>query len=188
MSLKRDTPAPAVDVPGEGQLMVTIHTNHGDISAKLFDDKAPRTVANFWALATGAVEWTDPAGNKTSEPLLPGCVFHRVIPEFMIQTGCPLGNGRGGPGYRFDDEIHPELRHDRAGVFSMANSGPGTNGSQFFISEVPCRWLDGKHAVFGHVTKGLQVIREIARSHRDHNDKPFDDVLIESIEFWREEA
>ncbi|MCP4809288.1 MAG: peptidylprolyl isomerase [Proteobacteria bacterium] len=186
MALIPDTPAPPVDVPGEGDLHVTIKTTLGDITARLHEKRAPRTVANFWALATGNVEWKTPNGGPSTESLYIGGIMHRVIPEFMVQLGCPNGNGRGGPGYRFGDEIHPDLRHDKGGVMSMANSGPGTNGSQFFITEVPCRWLDGKHAVFGQVTDGLSVIKEAARVHRDHNDKPFDDIKIEDVTFFRQ--
>ena len=159
-----DTPAPAVDVPGDGQLKARFVTSAGDIEADLFENKVPRTVANFVALATGAVEWRTPQGAKSNEPLYKNLVFHRVIPDFMIQCGCPEGTGRGGPGYRFGDEIDRSLKHDVPGVLSMANAGPNTNGSQFFITEVPTPWLDGKHAVFGKVTKGIELVPKIARA------------------------
>jgi len=158
-----DTPAPAVDIAGSGQLMARFVTSEGDMEAELYEDRVPRTVANFVALSTGAVEWTRPNGQKTSEPLYSGIKFHRVIPDFMVQCGCPEGTGRGGPGWRFFDEIDPQLRHDVPGVLSMANAGPNTNGSQFFITEVPTPWLDGKHAVFGKVTVGVGLIARIAR-------------------------
>ena len=186
MALNPDTPAPPVNVPGDGDLFVKIETSMGDLIVKLHEAEAPRTVANFWALATGNVEWTNPTGQKTSDSLYQGGIFHRVIPEFMIQAGCPQGTGRGGPGYRFDDEIHPSLRHDKGGVVSMANAGPKTNGSQIFFTEVATRWLDGKHTVFGQVVKGIEVIKQIARVHRDHNDKPFDPITMNKLTFYRE--
>ncbi len=158
-----DTPAPPVNIPGDGQLMARFVTSAGDIEAVLYEKQVPRTVANFVALATGGVQWTRPSGDSTTEPLYKDLVFHRVIPDFMIQGGCPDGTGRGGPGYRFRDEIAPDLRHDVPGVLSMANAGPNTNGSQFFITEVPTPWLDGKHAVFGKVTKGVELVGKIAR-------------------------
>lgn len=158
-----DTPAPPVNIPGDGQLMCRFKTSAGDIEAVLYEKQVPRTVANFVALATGTVEWEKPDGKKTREPLYTNTVFHRVIPDFMIQGGCPRGDGRGGPGYRFKDEIDRTLRHDGPGVLSMANAGPNTNGSQFFICEVATPWLDGKHAVFGKVTKGVELVPKITR-------------------------
>ena len=161
MSLNPDTPAPPVDVPGDGELRATIKTSMGDMTVRLFEKQVPRTVANFVALAKGDVEWTKPNGDKTSEPLYSGTVLHRVIPEFMIQAGCPQGTGRGGPGWRFGDEIDRSLRHDKPGVLSMANAGPNTNGSQFFIIFTPTPHLDGKHSVFGAVTEGIEVVDAI---------------------------
>ena len=161
--MSMDTPAPPVDIPGDGTLMARFKTSVGDIECELYEAQVPRTVANFVALATGTVEWQTPRGKTSTEPLYSGTVFHRVIPEFMIQGGCPEGSGRGGPGYRFRDEIHPELRHDTPGILSMANAGPNTNGSQFFITEIPTPWLDGKHAVFGKVTAGGELVPKIAR-------------------------
>lgn len=184
MAVTPDTPAPAVNVPGEGKLRATIVTTMGDIDVELFENEAPRTVANFVALATGAVEWTK-GGQKTKEPLYKDLTIHRVIPEFMIQLGCPLGTGTGGPGYRFGDEIHPKLKHDKPGMLSMANAGPGTNGSQFFVTEVPTPWLDGRHAVFGQVTKGLDVAKAIARVPRDGRDKPNKPVILQEIKVYR---
>jgi len=160
----RDTPAPPVDVPGAGKLHARFVTTAGDIEAVLHEKETPKTVANFVALATGKVEWTRPNGAKSKEPLYSGTVFHRVIPQFMIQGGCPEGTGTGGPGWRFGDECKKDLRHDGPGVLSMANAGPGTNGSQFFITEVATPHLDGKHTVFGKVTKGADLIPKIARA------------------------
>ena len=161
--MRPDTPAPPVNIPGDGQLMARFVTSAGNLEAELYEDLTPRTVANFVALATGAVEWTKPNGQKTTEPLYANMPFHRVIPQFMIQCGCPRGNGTGGPGWRFFDEIVPKLRHTGPGILSMANAGPNTNGSQFFITEVPTPWLDGKHAVFGKVTSGVELVKAIAQ-------------------------
>jgi peptidyl-prolyl cis-trans isomerase A (cyclophilin A) len=158
-----DTPAPPVDIPGTGQLMARLVTSAGNIEAVLYEKDVPRTVANFVALATGKVQWRRPDGKTSNEPLYTNTVFHRVIPDFMIQAGCPEGTGRGGPGYRFQDEIVSKYKHDVPGILSMANAGPNTNGSQFFVTEVPTPWLDGKHAVFGKVTKGLELVAKIAR-------------------------
>ena len=154
-----------IDVAGEGDLRVHFHTSMGVISAKLHEKEAPRTVANFVGLAMGTAAWQDPKTRaEVTKPFYDGLVFHRVIPEFMIQFGCPLGTGTGGPGYRFRDEFAPGLRHDRPGLLSMANAGPHTNGSQFFITEVATPWLDGKHAIFGEVYEGLDLITQIARA------------------------
>jgi peptidyl-prolyl cis-trans isomerase A (cyclophilin A) len=176
--MKRDTPAPPVAVPGTGQLMARFVTSAGNIEVRLHEKETPRTVANFVALARGDIEWTKPDGKKTKEPLYTKSVFHRVIPDFMIQGGCPQGDGRGSPGWRFDDEIVPTLRHDSPGVLSMANAGPGTNGSQFFITEVPTPHLDGKHTVFGKVTSGVELVGRIARMG---NGK----VKLERVEIYR---
>jgi len=129
-----------------------IDTDKGVIRIELHDDKAPKTVANFEKLI--------------AEGFYDGLLFHRVIPDFMVQTGCPEGTGRGGPGYNFEDEFHPDLKHDAPGVLSMANSGPNTNGSQFFITHVACPWLDNKHSVFGHVVEGQDVVNAIAQGDK----------------------
>ena len=160
----KDTPAPPVSIPGTGKLHARFVTSAGDIECLLHEKETPRTVANFVALATGTVEWTQFNGKTSKDPLYTNTLFHRVIPEFMIQGGCPQATGTGGPGWRFADEIVPSLRHDTPGILSMANSGPGTNGSQFFITEVPTGWLDGKHTVFGKVTKGVELIAKIGRA------------------------
>jgi peptidyl-prolyl cis-trans isomerase A (cyclophilin A) len=166
----------------KGPVFATLKTSQGDIVVQLFEDKAPKTVANFVALATGAKEWTDPkTREKVKRPLYNGTVFHRVIPGFMIQGGDPLGNGTGGPGYRFEDEFHPELKHSKPGILSMANAGPNSNGSQFFITNKATPWLDGKHSVFGEVVKGQNIVDDIATVSRDPRDRPIKDVIIQEV-------
>ncbi len=140
----------------------TFTTTEGTFTIRLFDAEAPKTVANFVGLAEGTKEWVDPrTGQKVKRPFYDGLVFHRVIAGFMIQGGDPLGDGTGGPGYTFDDEFSPKLKHDRPGLLSMANRGANTNGSQFFITHVATPWLDGKHSVFGKVTKGMDIVNSI---------------------------
>jgi peptidyl-prolyl cis-trans isomerase A (cyclophilin A) len=164
-------------------LTATLRTNHGDVVVRLFPDHAPKTVRNFVELAEGTREWTNPRTRQASkEPLYNGTIFHRVIPDFMIQGGDPLGTGTGGPGYKFADEFHPDLRFDRPYLLAMANSGPGTNGSQFFITTAPTTWLTNKHTIFGEVISGAEVIDEISRVQRGRNDKPEADVVLESVE------
>jgi cyclophilin family peptidyl-prolyl cis-trans isomerase len=164
-------------------LTATLHTSEGNIEIRLFDERAPRTVENFVGLATGEREWEDPETGETREdPLYDDIEFHRVIPDFMIQTGDPTGTGRGGPGYTFDDEFHPELRHDSAGTVSMANRGPDTNGSQFFITLDAQSHLDDKHAVFGEVTGGMEVVEAIGTVETDPSDRPIETVLLGSVE------
>lgn len=166
----------------KGPVYATLKTSMGDIVIQLFEDKAPKTVANFVDLATGAKEWTDPkTKEKVKRPLYNGTIFHRVIPGFMIQGGDPLGNGTGGPGYRFEDEFNPDLKHSKPGVLSMANAGPNTNGSQFFIIHKATPWLDGKHSVFGEVVKGQAVVDAIANVPRDFRDRPLKDVVIKEV-------
>ena len=141
----------------------TFKTSMGDIVVKLFPDKAPKTVENFVGLAEGTKEWKDPrSGQTVKKPLFDGTIFHRVIPQFMIQGGDPLGNGTGGPGYKFGDETSPTDQFNKPGILAMANSGPNTNGSQFFITEVPTPWLNGKHTIFGEVVKGFDLVPKIA--------------------------
>ena len=162
----------------------TLHTNHGDIRIQLFPDHAPKTVRNFVGLADGSQEWTDPrTGEKKSTPLYDGVVFHRVISNFMIQGGDPLGTGTGGPGYRFGDEFHPELAFDRPYLLAMANAGPGTNGSQFFVTVAATPWLNFKHTIFGEVADqaGRDVVDAIAAVPVGRNDRPLQDVVITSI-------
>jgi peptidyl-prolyl cis-trans isomerase A (cyclophilin A) len=166
-----------------GNVTATLHTNKGDIEVELYDERAPRTVDNFVGLATGGQEWTDPESGEEveGEPLYDDVIFHRIIEDFMIQGGDPTGTGRGGPGYQFDDEFHDDLRHDDAGILSMANSGPNTNGSQFFITLAPQPHLDDRHAVFGKVTDGMDVVEEIGNVETDANDRPREDVVLESV-------
>jgi peptidyl-prolyl cis-trans isomerase A (cyclophilin A) len=173
----------AADAPEKkGPLYATLKTSMGDIVVQLFEDKAPKTVANFVGLASGTKEWTDPkTGEKVKKPLYNGTIFHRVIPGFMIQGGDPLGSGMGGPGYRFEDEFHPDLRHTKGGILSMANAGPNTNGSQFFITLAPTLHLDGKHSVFGEVVKGQDVLLAIGNSPRDARDRPIKDVVLKEV-------
>jgi peptidyl-prolyl cis-trans isomerase A (cyclophilin A) len=171
------------------ELYATLRTTQGDVEIRLFANHAPKTVANFVDLATGAKEWTDPrTGAKTSSPLYDGTVFHRVIPGFMIQGGDPLGSGRGGPGYRFADEFHPELSFRKPYLLAMANSGPGTNGSQFFITVAPTNWLDRKHTIFGEVTRGEDVVDAISKTPTAAQDRPKEDVVIEQVVVERRPA
>jgi peptidyl-prolyl cis-trans isomerase A (cyclophilin A)/peptidyl-prolyl cis-trans isomerase B (cyclophilin B) len=172
---------------------VVFHTNRGDIEIELFADRAPRTVENFLGLARHdpaadaepspeTNTWEDPeSGEIRGDSLYEGTEFHRVIEDFMIQGGDPTGTGRGGPGYQFDDEFHDDLTHDGPGVLSMANSGPDTNGSQFFITLDAQPHLDGRHAVFGEVVDGMDVVREIGDAETDANDQPREEVVVESV-------
>jgi peptidyl-prolyl cis-trans isomerase A (cyclophilin A) len=164
-------------------LTATLRTNQGTIVVRLFPDQAPKTVRNFVELAEGKKEWTDPTSRKkTSARLYDGTVFHRVIPNFMIQGGDPLGNGRGGPGYQFADEFHPDLAFDRPYLLAMANAGPGTNGSQFFITTAPTHHLNRKHTIFGEVISGAEVVDAISNTQTDRSDRPLNEVIIESVE------
>jgi len=160
----------------------TFTTSAGTFKVRLFDEQAPKTVANFVGLATGSKEWKDPkTGAMVSRPFYDGLIFHRVIDGFMIQGGCPEGSGRGGPGYRFNDEFGPGLRHDRPGLLSMANAGPNTNGSQFFITLAPTEWLDNRHAIFGEVVEGMDVISAIGKTPTRPGDRPVTDIVIEHV-------
>jgi peptidyl-prolyl cis-trans isomerase A (cyclophilin A) len=162
-------------------------TNQGAFKIRLFDAEAPNTVANFVGLAEGTKEFTDPkSGQKASRPFYNGLIFHRVIDNFMIQGGDPLGSGTGGPGFRFGDEFHPSRRHDKPGILSMANSGPNTNGSQFFITLVPTPWLDNRHSVFGEVVEGMDVVQKIGSTPTSKpHDRPITPVVIESVTIER---
>ena len=169
-------------------LVATLRTSRGDIAVELFGNHAPRTVANFVELAQGSKQWRDPATRQpVSRPFYDGLSFHRVIPNFMIQGGCPLGTGTGGPGYSFADEFHPELVFDRPYLLAMANAGPNTNGSQFFITVAPTPWLNRKHTIFGEVTDaaGRAVVDDIALVPTDGSDRPLEPVLIESVAIER---
>jgi peptidyl-prolyl cis-trans isomerase A (cyclophilin A) len=157
-------------------------TTHGTFTIRLFDEQAPNTVANFVGLADGSKEFTDPRdGKKKTAPFYDGIIFHRVIDGFMIQGGDPLGQGIGGPGYKFADEFHPSLRHDREGVLSMANAGPNSNGSQFFITLGPTPHLDNRHSVFGVVEEGMEVVRKIGKVRTGPRDRPVEDVVIQKL-------
>ena len=172
-------------VAGDGALHANLVTNHGTMVVALAEELAPQTVANFVGLALGAKVYDDPRGHEPGTPYYDGTVFHRVIRGFMLQGGDPTGTGRGGPGFTFEDEFHSDLRHDGPGVLSMANRGPNTNGSQFFVCQVPCPHLDGRHAVFGRVVEGLEVIDTIAAQPTGMMDRPVDPVLLERVEVYR---
>jgi peptidyl-prolyl cis-trans isomerase A (cyclophilin A) len=158
------------------ETLALFDTTEGKFKIKLFADKAPKTVENFVSLTEGA---------KTGKRFYDGLIFHRVIPNFMIQGGCPEGTGRGGPGYKFADEFHPSLRHSKKGILSMANSGPNTNGSQFFITVAETSWLDNKHTVFGEVVEGYDVVEKISKVPKNSGDRPSKDVKINSVTIER---
>ncbi|RSN03667.1 peptidyl-prolyl cis-trans isomerase [Nonomuraea sp. WAC 01424] len=168
------------------KLIANLKTNRGAIKVELFPNQAPKTVRNFVELAEGTREWTHPeTGAKSTDRYYDGTIFHRVISGFMIQGGDPLGQGIGGPGYEFDDEIHPDLYFNRPYLLAMANAGvrfgKGTNGSQFFITVVPTPHLNGKHTIFGEVVEGQEIIDAIAKTQTDRRDRPVEDVVLESV-------
>jgi peptidyl-prolyl cis-trans isomerase A (cyclophilin A) len=168
------------------QLTATLNTSLGPIVIRLFPEQAPKTVENFVGLAEGTIEWTHPAtGQRSRTSLYNGTIFHRVIDGFMIQGGDPLGQGFGGPGYEFEDEIHPQLRFDRPYLLAMANAGPGTNGSQFFVTVAPTPHLNGRHTIFGEVVQGSEVVDAIAKTETGRNDRPVKDVVLESVTIER---
>ena len=162
-------------------------TSEGNFTVRLFEAEVPNTVANFTGLADGTKEWTDPrGGNKVKTPYYNGTIFHRIIDAFMIQGGDPLGQGTGGPGYKFADEFSPKLRHDKAGILSMANRGPDTNGGQFFITLAPTPWLDGKHSVFGEVSDGMDVVSKIGKTATSKpGDRPLKPITVQSVTIER---
>ena len=161
-------------------------TSEGSFTVRLFDQEVPKTVENFVGLAEGTKEWTDPRTNKkVTAPYYDGVIFHRVINGFMIQSGDPLGQGIGGPGYKFKDEFHPTLRHDKAGILSMANSGPNTNGGQFFITLGPTPHLNDRHSVFGEVVEGMDVVSKIGSAPTGRQDRPVKDIAIQTITIER---
>jgi peptidyl-prolyl cis-trans isomerase A (cyclophilin A) len=161
-------------------------TTQGNIVVKLLEKEAPKTVANFIGLAEGTKEFTNElTGQKEKRPYYDDLTFHRVIPDFMIQGGCPRGDGRGGPGYTFADEFHPSLKHSAKGKLSMANAGPNTNGSQFFITVAPTPWLDNRHTIFGEVVEGQDVADKISKLPRDGNDRPRTAVVINRLKIER---
>lgn len=187
--LSVDEAGKALGVKAGEKLFATFDTSMGTLSAELFWEKAPVTVLNFVQLAEGTKEWTDPRTNeKVKKPLYNGTIFHRVIPDFMIQGGDPLGQGTGGPGFRFEDEFHPELRHVGPGVLSMANSGRNTNGSQFFITEKDTPWLDDRHSVFGKIVEGADLIPKITRVEKSdgpQGSRPKVDVVLKKVTIVR---
>jgi len=162
-------------------------TSEGNFTARLFDAETPNTVANFTGLADGSKEWTDPrSGQRVKQPYFNGTIFHRVIADFMIQGGDPLGQGTGGPGYNFADEFHATLRHSKPGILSMANRGPNTNGGQFFITLVPTPWLDDKHSVFGEIVEGMDVVKKIGGTPTSKpGDRPVKPITIETVTIER---
>jgi peptidyl-prolyl cis-trans isomerase A (cyclophilin A) len=169
-----------------GQLFATFDTTMGAFEIELFEDRAPKTVANFVGLAEGTKQWTDPKdGQQKNDRFYDGLTFHRVIPDFMIQGGCPLGTGTGGPGYRFEDEFDPGLKFDKPGLLAMANAGPNTNGSQFFVTDAPTPHLNQRHTIFGEVVSGLDVVKNIAHTQTGAQDKPATPVVINAVTITR---
>ena len=167
-------------------LTATLTTTQGMVTIRLFPDHAPKTVRNFVELAEGGREWTDPRTRAmTKEKFYDGTIFHRVIPGFMIHGGVPIVTGTGGPGYQFGDEIHPDLRFDKPYLLAMANAGPGTNGSQFFITVAPTPWLNGKHTIFGEVVGGADVVDKISHVETVPGDRPVTDVVLQSVTIER---
>lgn len=161
-------------------------TTDGDFVVRLFEKEAPKTVENFVGLAEGTKPWTDPKTNQqVTRPFYDGLIFHRVIDGFVIQGGCPMGNGMGGPGYRFPDEFGKGLKHTHAGILSMANAGPNTNGSQFFITLGPTPHLDNRHAVFGEVVEGIDVVKKIGKVATGRQDRPVNDVVMKKVTIER---
>lgn len=179
---KEETKTPTKDK----KMFATFETTSGKFKVQLFPENAPKTVENFVGLAEGTKEWTDPKGKKEKKKLYDGTVFHRVIKDFMIQGGDPLGNGTGGPGYQFEDETKGSpLKHSKPGILSMANAGPNTNGSQFFVTVVPTPWLDGKHTIFGEVVEGMDVVMKISKAETLPGDKPKTEIKIKHIAIER---
>jgi peptidyl-prolyl cis-trans isomerase A (cyclophilin A) len=161
------------------EIFAVFDTTEGAFKIRLFADKTPKTVENFISLAEGT---------KTGKPFYDGTIFHRVIPDFMIQGGCPEGTGRGGPNYRFEDEFHPTLKHTKPGILSMANAGPNTNGSQFFVTVAATPWLDNRHSVFGEVVEGYPVVEAISKVARGAQDRPLKEVKLNSVKIERIQA
>lgn len=189
----QDTKKETTNKQGAKKMYALFHTNKGNFKALLHNTMAPRTVENFVGLAEGTKEFTDPkTGKKVKRPYYDGLTFHRVIEDFMIQGGDPVGNGTGGPGYKFDDEFHPELMHDKKGVLSMANAGPNTNGSQFFITVAVTPHLDAQrsmkrgYSIFGQIIEGYDIVDSISKVKTDSYDKPLEPVIIKKVEIIRE--
>jgi peptidyl-prolyl cis-trans isomerase A (cyclophilin A) len=161
-------------------------TTEGNFTIRLFDQEAPRTVENFVGLAEGTKQWSDPrTSQKVQTPYFDGTIFHRVIDGFMIQGGDPLGQGIGGPGYNFEDEFHPKVRHNKAGILSMANRGPNTNGGQFFITLAPTPHLDDRHTVFGEVVEGMDVVSRIGKTRTGDRDRPVKEIVVQTVTIER---
>ena len=164
-------------------------TSEGNFTVKLFEEEAPKTVANFAGLAEGSIEWQDPVTRQPiKRPFYDGLIFHRVIDGFVIQGGCPMGNGMGGPGFKFADEFHPKLRHSKAGILSMANRGPDTNGGQFFITLGPTPHLDDRHSVFGEVVEGMDVVQKIGSTATNERDRPINPIVIRTVTIERRQS
>ena len=184
---KKNTVLTEEDLSSMKIVHAVFETSLGDIKIKLHHKEVPNTVANFVGLAEGTREFTDSfSKEKVKRPFYDGLIFHRVIPDFMIQGGDPTGTGMGGPGYNFPDEFNSTLKHDHPGILSMANSGPNTNGSQFFITEIATPWLDNRHSVFGEVVEGMDIVRKIARVNRDQHDKPHEDIVLKKVKIIKE--
>ena len=162
-------------------------TSVGNFKIKLFNELVPKTVENFVGLAEGTKEFTDAkTGEKTKRPFYDGLVFHRVIKDFMIQGGCPRGAGTGDPGYKFADEFSPTLKHNKPGILSMANSGPNSNGSQFFITVVPTPWLDNRHSIFGEVVEGYNIVEAISKARTAPGDKPLEPIVLKTVKIVKD--
>lgn len=171
---------------GEDLLTAVLRTTAGTFTVRLFPEHAPDTTRNFVELATGSRQWTDPrTGQQTRARLYDGTLFHRVIDGFIIQGGDPLGSGSGGPGYRFPDEFHPDLAFVRPYLLAMANAGPGTNGSQFFVTVAPAEWLTGRHTIFGEVIEGHDVVDAISKVETDEQDRPLSEIVLEAVAIRR---
>ena len=167
-------------------MFAIMETSMGTFKVKLFSEEAPKTVENFAGLAEGTIEWTDPkTGKKEKKPMYNGTIFHRVIPGFMIQGGDPQGNGMGGPGFKIKDEFNPKLKHSKPGILSMANAGPDTGGSQFFVTVAPTAWLDGKHAIFGEVVEGYDIVEKISKTKTGPGDRPVEPVVLKTVKIER---
>lgn len=183
---KKTDAAKADSKKGSKQMFAIFETNKGTFKAKLYTEKSPKTVENFVGLAEGTKEWTDPkTSKKVKRPFYDGLVFHRVIPNFMIQGGCPMGTGTGDPGYKFEDEFS-DLKHDKKGLLSMANAGPNTNGSQFFVTTALTPWLDNKHTIFGEVVEGYDVVEAIEKTKTGAMDRPVEAVVMKHVKIVRE--
>ncbi len=177
----------AIEAKKGPAMFAIFETNKGNFKVKFFNETATKTVENFVSLAEGTKEWTEPkTGEKVKKPFYDGLTFHRVIKNFMIQGGCPLGTGTGGPGYRFEDEFTAGApKHDKPGILSMANAGPNTNGSQFFVTTVATPWLDGRHTVFGEVVEGMDVVHAIENSKTGSQDKPSEPIIVNHVKIVR---